>query len=144
MNELQSELKKSEGVEEHLKHLTEHIKQLRKENKELRKKVDRIDEAVEGAAVTSEEKNQLKVEGMNGGPASPEVGQVMKKAKNGTDGVEVGDVETILESSRRHALKTMRKIASTFENFNFKKGKGNKPSKLKNIDSFEDYSRRES
>lgn len=144
MDELQSELKKSDGVEEQLKHLTEHIRQLRKENKELREKVDRIDKAVEGAAVTSEEKNQLKVEGMNGGPASPEVGQVMKEAKNGTDGVEVGHVETILDSSRRHALKTMRKISSTFENYHFKKGSGNKPSRLKNMDSFEDYSRRES
>jgi hypothetical protein len=138
MNEIESDLEKDDGVEQQLKYLTQHVRELRKENKELREKVDRIEEAVDGAAVTSEEKNQLRVEGMNGGPANPDIGKVMKKAKEGEAGVEVGKVETILDCSRRHALDTMRKIASTFDNYSFKRGSGNKPSKLKNNESAED------
>jgi len=138
MNKIESDLKKDDGVEQQLKYLVDHVRQLRKENQELREKVDRIEEAVDGAAVTSEEKNQLRVEGMNGGPANPEIGEVMKKAKKGDSGVAVGKVETVLDCSRRHALDTMRKISSTFEEYSFKRGRGNKPSKLKNNKSAED------
>lgn len=138
MNEIESDFKKDDGVEEQLKYLTQHIRELRKENKQLREKVNRIEEAVDGAAVTSEEKNKLRVEGMNGGPANPDIGKVMKKAKKGDSGVEVGKVETVLDCSRRHALETMRKISSTFEEYSFKRGSGNKPSKLKNNKSAED------
>jgi len=138
MNEIESDLKKDDGIEQQLKYLTQHVRELRKENKQLREKVDRIEEAVDGAAVTSEEKNKLRVEGMNGGPANPKVGSVMKLAKKGTTGVEVGRVESELECSRRHALKMMRKIATTFDNYSFSKGSGNKPSKLKNNKTAED------
>jgi len=143
MNELESELKKGNDVEEKLDNLIGHVRQLTKENKQMREKIDRIEDAVEGAAVTPEEKNNLRVEGMGGGPANPEIGNIMQKAKKGTDGVPVGKVEAELESSRKHALKIMRKIAQTFDNFSFKKGSGNKASRLKNQESFDDWSRKE-
>lgn len=132
MNNLEQELKKSDDTQETLKRLIGHIKQLTRENREMKEKIDRIENAVEGAAVTPQEKNKLRVEGMNGGPANPEIGKIMKKAKKGSSGVDVGTVETELDSSRKHALKIMRKIANTFDNYSFSRGEGNNPSKLKN------------
>lgn len=64
-----------------------------------------------------------------GGPANEEVAEILSKAKSG-NGIPVGQVETILDCSRRHALKMMRKIAVEF-NGGFKKGSGNKPSMLR-------------
>jgi len=132
MKDLESQLKKDDGLESKVDFLTQHVRELRKENRDLKRKIDKIYEAVEDAAVTQEEKNQLKVEGMNGGPADENIGKIMKKAKTG-NGVAVGSVEGILDCSRRHALKIMRKIADSFDNFSFVRGKGNKPSKLKNV-----------
>lgn len=131
MTNLESELKKDDGLESKVDFLTQHIRELRKENRELHQKIDKIHEAVEGAAVTQEEKNELRVEAMNGGPADKDIGKIMKKSKSG-NGVPVGQVENILDCSRRHALKIMRKISDSFEGYSFVRGKGNKPSKLKN------------
>lgn len=133
MEELESQLKKDDGLEEKIDFLAQHVKELRKENRDLKRKIDKIYEAVEDAAVTQEEKNELIVKGMNGGPASKEIGKVMKKSKTG-QGVPVGQVENIMDCSRRHALKMMRKIDSNFDNMRFVRGKGNKPSMLKNVD----------
>lgn len=130
MKELEQELEKGNGKDKQLKLLIEHVKNLRKENAELKQKVDAIYKAVDEGAITSEEKEELKLKTDAGTVANPEVAKVLKRAKSG-NGVAVGEVESILDCSRRHALKMMRKIAKEFDKARFKRGSGNKPSMLK-------------
>lgn len=130
MDQLEKELQKGNGKDQ-LKKLTEHIRQLRKENKELKDKVDTIYQQVDKGAVTQEERNELRVKAMNGGPADKKIGKIMKKAKTG-NGVSAGVVEDVLGSSRKKYLKTMRRISDKFEGYKFIRGSGNKPSMLKN------------
>lgn len=127
MNSSEDSFKNESKLEDKIDYLIQEVNNLKNRQQEILDRLEQTD--VEEVA----RKNQkwAKLFQPDGSPKNKDVAKVLKKSKSG-QGVSVGEVEKILDYSRRHTLKLMRLIGQRKDNYKFVRGKGNKPSLLKN------------
>lgn len=114
---------------EEIKNLKGQVRELRKEVGGIKDKVNEIHEYVEEGYVGKDKKDVLDLQ-EDGNPNNIETAKIIKRAKKTRKGADTNFCMDKWGVSNRHALTKMRELAKQREDIKFRKGKGNKASRL--------------
>lgn len=95
----------------------------------MRGEISKINRQLEDKPLTQKERENIAIQGDDGGAPNKEIARIIKESKVGK-GVEVGRVENILGKSRKTTLSVMRRMGNQYTFLKFRKGRGNKGSLL--------------
>lgn len=115
--------------DEEIKNLKGQVRSLRKEISSIDDKVSDIYEHVKGGYVGEKKKDILDLQ-EDGNPNNIETAKIIKKAKKTRKGADTNFCIEKWDVSNRHALTKMRELANQREDLEFRKGRGNKASRL--------------
>jgi len=112
-----------------IKNLKGQVRELRKEISGVKDKVNQIHEFVKDGYVGEDKKDVLDLQ-EDGNPNNIETAEIIKRAKKTRKGADTNFCMNKWDVSNRHALTKMRELAKQREDLEFRKGRGNKASRL--------------